>query len=145
MSPKIKVLGVGGSGSNTVSRIAKFNVQGIELIALNTDAQALHFCKVEKKIIIGKQITRGLGAGMDIAIGTAAAEENREEISEMLKGSDMVFITCGLGGGTGSGAVPVIAQISKSLGILTIVVVTTPFSFEGEQRKQVAQKALGNL
>jgi len=145
MNPKIKVVGVGGSGSNTISRIAKFNVHGVELIAINTDAQALHFSKVAKKILIGKNITKGLGAGMDIDLGKKAAEENKEEISEFLKGADMVFITCGLGGGTGSGASPIIAEISKNLGILTIAVVTAPFSFEGEQRKKIAESALKNL
>ena len=145
MSPKIKVVGVGGSGGNTISRIAKFNLQGIELIAVNTDAQALHFCKIEKKILIGKNVTRGLGAGMDIALGQKAAEESKDEIGLFLKDADMVFITCGLGGGTGSGASSVIAEIAKNSGILTIVVVTTPFSFEGEQRKKVAQMALENL
>ncbi len=142
MSPKIKVLGIGGSGSNTVARIAKAQVQGVELIAVNTDAQALHFCKVGKKILIGKHVTRGLGAGMDMAQGKAAAEENRKELEEVIQGSDMVFITCGLGGGTGSGAAPLIASIAKGLGILTVAAVTTPFSFEGQQRFQVAKKAL---
>src|SRR3989344_1987912 len=142
MLPKIKVVGVGGSGSNTVSRIAKLNVQGVELIAINTDAQALHFCKAEKKILIGKNITKGLGAGMDVAMGKAAVQENLRETTEHLKGADMVFVSCGLGGGTGSGAGPVIAQISKELGILTIVIVTAPFSFEGEQRKHIANDAL---
>lgn len=145
MNPKIKVLGVGGSGSNTISRMAKFSVEGVELVAINTDAQALHFCKVPNKMLIGKNITKGLGAGMDISLGKAAAEENRKEITELLKGVDMVFITCGLGGGTGSGAVSVIAYIAKQLGILTIVAVTTPFSFEGEQRKQIATKAMADL
>src|SRR3989338_5644971 len=135
MNPKIKVVGVGGSGSNTISRIAKFNVQGIELIAVNTDAQALHSCKVPNKILIGKNVTRGLGAGMDIELGKQAAEENTKEISEFLKDADMVFITSGMGGGTGSGATPVIAEIAKNLGVLTVVVATTPFTFEGEQRK----------
>lgn len=145
MNPQIKVLGVGGSGSNTVSRMAKFNIQGVELIAVNTDAQALHFCKANKKILIGKDITKGLGTGMDVMLGKKAAEESKEEISEILKGSDMVFVTCGFGGGTGSGAAPIIAEISKRLGILTIAVVTTPFSFEGEQRKRVAENALQKL
>lgn len=145
MQPKIKVIGIGGSGGNTISRISKFNVQGIELIAVNTDAQALHFCKIEKKILIGKTVTKGLGAGMDSELGKRAAEENSKEIEEILKGTDMVFITCGLGGGTGSGGSVVIAEIAKNLGILTIAVVTTPFSFEGEQRKKVAQHALENL
>ena len=146
MNPQIKVIGAGGSGSNTVSRMAKLNIEAIELLAVNTDAQALHFCKADKKILIGKDVTKGLGTGMDIELGRRAAEECRQEISEKLKGADMVFITCGLGGGTGSGAAPVIAEISKSeLNILTIAVVTTPFSFEGEQRKKVAEVALKNL
>jgi cell division protein FtsZ len=145
MTTKIKVVGVGGSGSNTISRIAKYNTQGVDLIAVNTDAQALHFCKVANKILIGKNITKGLGAGMDITLGRKAAEENIKEITEFLKGSDMVFVTCGLGGGTGSGAAPVIAHLAKSMGILTVAVVTTPFSFEGEQRKKVAELALANL
>ena len=145
MNPKIKVIGVGGSGSNTVSRMVKFNIQGVELIAANTDAQALHFCKADKKILIGKDTTKGLGTGMDVLLGKKAAEESKEAISENLKSSDMVFVTCGLGGGTGSGAAPIIAEISKSLGILTIAVITTPFSFEGDQRKRVAENALHKL
>ncbi|MSU54400.1 MAG: cell division protein FtsZ [Candidatus Staskawiczbacteria bacterium] len=145
MNPKIKVVGVGGSGGNTISRIAKFNVQGVELIAVNTDAQALHFCKVEHKILIGKNTTRGLGAGMEAVLGAEAVNESASEITLALKGADMVFITCGLGGGTGSGAAPVIAQIARDMGILTVVVVTTPFSFEGDQRKEVAKSALANL
>lgn len=145
MNPRIKVLGVGGSGCNTISRIAKFNVQGIELIAVNTDAQALHFCKVPTKVLIGKHVTRGLGAGMDITLGKKAAEENKKELEELLKESDMVFVTCGLGGGTGSGAAPFICELAKSLGILTVAVVTTPFSFEGAERKQIAKVALENL
>ena len=145
MNPIIKVVGVGGSGSNTISRISKSNISGIEIIAINTDAQALHFCKAQKKILIGKNITKGLGTGMDAGLGKAAAQENKEEITENLKGSDMVFITCGLGGGTGSGASTIIAEIAKELGILTIAVVTTPFSFEGQQRKKVADDALSFL
>src|SRR5581483_10510543 len=137
MNPKIKILGVGGSGGNTISRIAKFDVQGVDLIAVNTDAQALHTCRVSQKILIGKDLTRGLGAGMDWTLGKKAAEENQKEIDEVLRGADMVFITCGLGGGTGSGASPVIAHAAKSKGILTIAVVTMPFSFEGEQRKKL--------
>lgn len=145
MNPNIKVIGVGGSGSNTVSRMQKFEIAGVDLIAINTDAQALHFSKANKKILIGKDITKGLGTGMDINLGRLAAEENKNEITESLKGADMVFVTCGLGGGTGSGAAPVIAEISKNLGILTVAVVTTPFSFEGEQRKKIAENALKNL
>jgi len=145
MNPQIKIIGVGGSGSNTISRMAKFDIQQVELIGVNTDAQALHFCKAEKKILIGKNTTKGLGTGMDMNLGKLAAEEDKQEILENLKGADMVFITCGLGGGSGSGASPIIAEASKSLGILTIAVVTMPFSFEGEQRRKIAQIALENL
>jgi cell division protein FtsZ len=145
MNPQIKIVGVGGSGSNTISRMAKFNIQQVELLGVNTDAQALHFCKAHEKILIGKEVTRGLGTGMDMELGRLAGEEGREEIAAKLKGADMVFITCGLGGGTGSGASPIVAEVSKSLGILTIAVVTTPFSFEGEQRGHIAKKALENL
>ncbi len=145
MKPSIKVIGVGGSGSNTVSRMAKFDIQGVELIAVNTDAQALRSCKANLKILIGKEITKGLGTGMDVALGKMAAEESKEELSKILKGADMVFITCGLGGGSGSGGAPVIAEIAKNLGILTVAVVTTPFSFEGAQRKKIADEALENF
>jgi len=151
MQPKIKVIGVGGSGSNTISRIAKFQKpldagkQEVELLAMNTDAQALHFSRADKKILLGKDITQGLGTGMDAGLGKKAAEEARQEISENIKGADMIFITCGLGGGTGSGASPVVAEISKELGILTIGVVTLPFSFEGAERKKIAEGSLKNL
>ena len=153
MIPQIKVIGAGGSGSNTVSRMARLRESlggqskpPFGLLAVNTDAQALHFCKADKKILIGKNITHGLGTGMDAELGRRAAEECRQEIAENLKGADMVFVTCGLGGGTGSGAAPVIVEVSKKeLGILTIAVVTTPFSFEGEQRKKIAELALKNL
>jgi cell division protein FtsZ len=145
MNPIIKVVGVGGSGGNTISRMASFDTLGIELIALNTDAQALHFCKAQKKLLIGKTVTEGLGAGMDMDLGRQAAQENIKEIQALLKGSDLVFITSGFGGGTGSGAAPVVAGIAKQLGILTVAVVTTPFSFEGQQRKKIAQQALLNL
>jgi len=154
MNPKIKVIGVGGSGSNTVSRMAKFQIEGVELLAVNTDAQALYFSKSHKKILIGKNITKGLGTGMDADLGKRAAEESKQEILAALLGeprplggkkADMVFVTCGLGGGTGSGASPIIAEVSKSLGILTVAVVTTPFSFEGQERKKVAERALQNL
>jgi len=145
MNPQIKVIGVGGSGSNTVSRMAKFNIQGVELIVVNTDAQALHFSKTNKKLLIGKNITEGLGTGMNVMLGKKSAEESKAEITENLKGADMIFITCGLGGGTGSGASPEIAKLAKNLGILTIAVVTIPFSFEGEQRKKIAENALQKL
>ena len=145
MNPVIKVIGVGGSGSNTVSRMAKLNIDTVEFISINTDAQALHFSRADKKILIGKNITHGLGTGMDANLGKDSAEESKNEIAENLKGADMIFITCGLGGGTGSGGSPIVAEISKSLGILTIAVVTTPFSFEGAERKKVAESALKNL
>ena len=145
MLPKIKIIGVGGSGSNTVSRIAKFGVQGVDLIAVNTDAQALNSCKVSSKILIGRNVTKGLGTGMNVKLGRMAAEENKKELEIALKGTDMVFITCGLGGGTGSGASPEIAAISKESGILTVAVVTTPFSFEGEERRQIAIRAIKDL
>jgi cell division protein FtsZ len=149
MNPRIKVIGIGGSGSNTVSRMAKSDIAGVELIAVNTDAQALFFSKSPKgtlrKILIGQKITNGLGTGMDAELGRKAADESRVEIYNSFKDSDMVFITCGLGGGTGSGASPIIAEISKGLGILTVAVVTTPFSFEGLERKKVADRALENL
>jgi len=125
--------------------MAKFQMQEVELLAANTDAQDLHFSKADKKILIGRNITKGLGTGMDADLGRKSAEESKQEILENLKGADMVFVTCGLGGGTGSGAAPIIAEISKGLGILTIAVVTTPFFFEGEARKRVAEQAMKKL
>jgi len=149
MQPIVKVIGAGGSGSNTVSRMANFEIAGVELIAVNTDAQALYFSKGPKgcprKILIGKNTTNGLGTGMDAGLGKKSAEESKQEIIENLKGADMVFVTCGLGGGTGSGAAPVVAELSRGLGILTIGVVTTPFSFEGQERKIIAAEAIKNL
>ena len=145
LNTKIKVIGVGGSGSNTVSRMVKCRVQGIELIAINTDVQALRSCKAPKKILIGEKITKGLGTGMDVSLGEKAAQESKKEIREVLKGADMVFVTSGLGGGTGSPVSPVVAEIAKSLGILTIAVVTKPFSFEGAHRKRIANSALKNF
>lgn len=145
MMPRIKVIGVGGSGSNTISRMVRFDVAGVELIAVNTDAQALHFCKSPKKILIGKNITGGLGAGMDVSVGRTAAQEDKNAISECLKGADMIFVASGLGGGTGSGASPVVCEISKNLGILTVAVVTLPFSFEGAGREKIAREAAEEL
>lgn len=142
---KIKVVGVGGGGGNAISRMVAANIKGVEFLAVNTDAQDLHNCKANEKIHIGKNATRGLGAGMNPEVGRQAAEENREEIQQALKGADMVFITCGLGGGTGTGASPVIAEIAKDLGALTIGVVTKPFSFEGAQRKQLAEEGWAQL
>jgi cell division protein FtsZ len=125
--------------------MARFDIDSVEFIAINTDAQALHFSKANKKILIGQNTTNGLGTGMDADLGGKAAEESKKEILENLKGADMVFVTCGFGGGTGSGASPIVAEISRSLGILTIAVVTTPFSFEGEQRKKIAEESLKNI
>ena len=142
---KIKVIGVGGSGSNAISRMAKCEIKGVELIAINTDAQDLVKARADVKLRIGRKTTQGLGAGMNPEIGRRSALENRQEISEILKGADMVFIACGLGGGTGSGAAPVIAQSSKELGILTLAVVTTPFSFEGQARIKISENGLRRL
>ncbi|WP_374723331.1 cell division protein FtsZ [Calidifontibacillus erzurumensis] len=137
----IKVIGVGGGGSNAVNRMIEHGVQGVEFIAVNTDAQALKLSKAEIKLQIGAKLTRGLGAGANPEVGRKAAEESREQIEEALKGADMVFVTAGMGGGTGTGAAPVIAQISKELGALTVGVVTRPFTFEG--RKRATQAASG--
>lgn len=138
---KIKVVGVGGSGGAAINRMMQSKIKGVEFIAINTDLQALHCLQAPVKIHIGKAITRGLGAGMNPEVGFKAAEESQEEIREALKGADMVFITCGLGGGTGSGAGPLVADIAKSSGALTIAVVTKPFSFEGRQRKEIGENA----
>lgn len=142
---KIKVVGVGGSGSNVISRMMKCKIKGVELVAINADAQDLQKAKAHRKVRIGKDLTRGLGTGMNSEIGREAAEEQREEIQEALKGSDMVFITCGMGGGCGSGAAPVVADIVKKSGALTLAVVTKPFSFEGIQRMEIAQDSLKKL
>ena len=142
---KIKVVGVGGSGGNAISRMIDSKIKGVEFVAINTDAQALHHSRAGEKIHIGKNLTKGLGAGMNPEIGRQAAEENRDEIQEVLKGSDMVFVTCGLGGGTGSGAAPIVAETAKELGALTVGVVTKPFAFEGAQRRLIAEEALENL
>lgn len=142
---RIKVVGVGGSGSNGISRMIECKLKGVEFVAINTDAQALHHSKAGEKIHIGKNLTKGLGAGMNPEIGRQAAEENRDEIHEVLKGADMVFVTCGLGGGTGTGASPIVAEAAKEAGALTIAVVTKPFSFEGAQRKAIAMEGLENL
>ncbi|MFH1536509.1 MAG: cell division protein FtsZ [Patescibacteria group bacterium] len=142
---KIKVVGVGGSGGSAISRMVAAGLKGVEFLAINTDAQALHHVPSSKKIHIGKSTTRGLGAGMDPDIGMKAAEESQEEIQDALKGADMVFLTCGLGGGTGSGASPMIADLARESGALTVGVVTKPFGFEGEQRRSIAESALGEL
>lgn len=142
---RIKVVGVGGSGGNAVSRMRKSKIQGVELIAINTDYQDLKKIKADFKLRIGEKITQGLGTGMRPEIGEAAAKENENEIREILKGSDMVFVAYGAGGGTGSGAGPIVAGIAKSLGALTVAVVTKPFSFEGAFRKTIAENSLKSL
>jgi cell division protein FtsZ len=142
---KIKVIGVGGGGSSAVDRMYTSDTRGVEFFVVNTDAQALHTTKVKNRVHIGKSLTKGLGAGMNPDLGRQAAEEDQEEIKEMVKGADMVFVTCGLGGGTGSGASPVISKLSREEGALTIGVVTKPFSFEGYQRKEIAEKAYDEL
>ncbi len=142
---RIKVVGVGGGGSNAISRMIDAKIKGVEFVAINTDAQALHHSRASEKVHIGKNLSKGLGAGMNPEIGRQAAEENRDEIQDVLKGADMVFVTCGLGGGTGSGAAPVVAETAKELGALTVAVVTKPFSFEGAQRRSIGEEALQNL
>jgi cell division protein FtsZ len=141
----IKVIGVGGGGTNATNRMIRAKLQGIEFIAVNTDAQALYHSEAPHKINIGKATTKGLGAGSNPDIGRQAAEESAEEIREAIGGADMVFITCGMGGGTGTGAAPVIAEIAKEQGILTVGVVTKPFAFEGHRRKTQADEGLENL
>ncbi|QQZ08026.1 cell division protein FtsZ [Heyndrickxia vini] len=134
----IKVIGVGGGGNNAVNRMIEHDVQGVEFIAVNTDAQALNLSKAEIKMQIGAKLTRGLGAGANPEVGKKAAEESKEQIEEALRGADMVFVTAGMGGGTGTGAAPVIAKIAKDLGALTVGVVTRPFTFEGRKRQTQA-------
>jgi len=142
---KIKVVGVGGSGGSAINRMIDCGIRGVEFIAINTDVQALHYNKASKKIHIGKTITRGLGAGMNPELGKQSAEEAQNDIRDVLKDADMVFVTCGLGGGTGTGGSPVIAEIARDLGALTVAVVTKPFSFEGVQRKNIAERGLSEL
>lgn len=142
---RIRVIGVGGSGNNAINHMISSKITGVEFIAVNTDAQDLHHSSAKKKIHIGKNLTKGLGAGMNPDLGKRAAEETTEEIQESLKGSDMVFITCGYGGGTGTGAGAVIAKTARELGALTVAIVTKPFSFEGRHRMEIAEKGLEDL
>lgn len=142
---QIKVLGVGGAGNNAVNRMIEAELKGVEFIAINTDKQALMLSKANQKIQIGDKITKGLGAGANPEAGKRAAEETREEIAQHLKGSDLVFVTAGMGGGTGTGAAPVVAEVAKEMGILTIAVVTKPFSFEGKPRANNAEKGIKEL
>ncbi len=142
---RIKVLGVGGSGMNAVNHMISSKVRGVDFMAINTDSQDLHRSLPKKRIHIGKNLTRGLGTGMNPDLGRRAVEETKEEIQEAVKGADMVFVTCGLGGGTGSGASPIVARTAKELGCLTVAVVTKPFYFEGRQRARIAEAALDEL
>ena len=143
--PIIKVIGVGGGGGNAVNRMIENGVRGVDFIVINTDSQVLRLAKAETRLQIGKQLTKGLGAGADPDIGLRAAEESEEEIKDIIRGSDMVFITAGMGGGTGTGASPVIAKIAKDLGCLTVAVVSKPFSYEGRKRQEQAKKGLEML
>lgn len=142
---KIKVIGVGGAGGSAVDRMVKSGIRGVDFMVMNTDVQALHHNAAPYKLHIGKTVTRGLGAGMNPEMGRRSAEEAQNEIREALKDTDMVFITCGLGGGTGSGASPIIAQIAKEIGALTVAIVTRPFTFEGPQRTKIAEQAYNDL
>jgi len=142
---KIKVIGVGGGGCNAVTRMIREQVRGVEFICMNTDAQALQFTEAPIQIQLGGKVTRGLGAGGDPAMGAKAIEENRDEIKSLLTGTDMVFVTCGMGGGTGTGAAPIVAEIAKQMGILTIAVVTKPFTFEGNHRRKNAEEGIARM
>ena len=143
---RIKVIGVGGGGGNAVTRMMNGDrPRGVEFVAVNTDAQDLDYASAHKKIYIGKALTRGLGAGMNPEVGKQAAEENRSEIGEMLDDTDIAFITAGMGGGTGTSASAVVAEIAREKGILTVAVVTKPFAFEGAQRMTIAQEGLARL
>lgn len=141
----IKVIGVGGGGCNAVNRMVEAGLQGVEFIAVNTDRQALNRCLAETKIQIGEKLTRGLGAGANPEVGQRAAEETLDEISAIIDGADMIFVTAGMGGGTGTGAAPIIAKTARDMGILTVGVVTKPFSFEGAKRKKQAELGIGFL
>ena len=142
---RIKVIGIGGSGKNALNHMINSKVKGVEFIVMNTDTQDLHNSLAEKKVHLGKNLTKGLGAGMNPEVGRRAAEETKAEIQDVIKGADMVFIACGMGGGTGTGAAPIVAQAAKEQGILTVAVVTKPFSFEGNQRMKLADAGLTEL
>ena len=142
---KIKVIGLGGGGCNAITRMVQEEIQGVEFIAMNTDAQAMALCEAPIRIQLGQKLTKGLGVGGDRILGQKAAEESRDELREVLAGADMVFVTAGMGGGTGTGSAPTVAEIAKQSGSLTIAVVTKPFSFEGTHRCQVAQEGIVNL
>ncbi|MDA3870951.1 MAG: cell division protein FtsZ, partial [Candidatus Marinimicrobia bacterium] len=145
LNAKIKVVGVGGAGGNAINRMIKNNLMGVEFIAVNTDAQALNHSQAETKIQIGHELTKGLGAGAKLEIGSAAASESKEILIQALEGADMIFIAAGMGGGTGTGAAPIISQLSKEIGALTIGIVTKPFLFEGPSRTKRAEKGIEEL
>jgi len=142
---RIKVLGIGGSGTSAVNRMTELGIRGVEFISINTDAQALHNNHADRKVHIGKGTTKGLGSGMNPELGRQAAEESVEELEEVVENADMVFLTCGLGGGTGTGAAPIVAELAKNKGILTVAVITKPFTFEGSKRREVAESGYDNL
>lgn len=142
---RIKVLGVGGSGTSAVNRMVELGIKGVEFVSINTDAQALHNNQADRKVHIGKSITKGLGSGMNPELGRQAAEESQEEIEDVISNADMIFITCGLGGGTGTGAAPIVAELAKNRDVLTIAVVTKPFTFEGSKRREIAEAGYENL
>src|SRR5258706_8326122 len=142
---RIKVIGIGGSGKNAVNHMINSKVKGVEFIVMNTDTQDLHNSLADKKIHVGKNLTKGLGAGMNPDVGRRATEETKAEIQDAIKGSDMIFIACGEGGGTGTGGAPIIAQAAKEQGVLTVAVVTKPFYFEGNQRMRIAEQGLSEL
>ena len=142
---RIMVVGIGGSGKNTINHMINSKVKGVSFICMNTDTQDLHHSLAEKKIHIGKNLTKGLGAGMDPEIGKKAAEETKSEIQDVIKGADMIFIACGMGGGTGTGAAPIVARATREQGILTVAVVTKPFFFEGSHRMKIAEKGIEEL
>ncbi|MCK5434734.1 MAG: cell division protein FtsZ, partial [Dehalococcoidales bacterium] len=142
---KIRVIGLGGGGCNAITRMVREEIQGVEFIAMNTDAQALAITEAPTRIQLGEKLTKGLGVGGDCGLGQKAAEESRDELKELVAGADMVFITSGMGGGTGTGAAPTLAEVAKESGALTIAVVTKPFTFEGAHRTEVANDGLSRL
>ena len=142
---KIKVIGMGGGGCNAITRMVRDEIRGVEFIAMNTDEQALAITEAPVRFQIGERLTKGLGAGGDQSVGQRAAEENRDELQQLVTGSDMVFVTCGMGGGTGTGSISVVADIAKKSGALTIAIVTKPFSFEGRHRARTAEEGIARL
>jgi cell division protein FtsZ len=142
---RIKAIGIGGGGSNAITRMVRENIKGVEFVAMNTDAQALSLAEVPVRVQLGEKLTRGLGAGGDPSVGGKAAEESRQAIQEVVAGADMIFITAGMGGGSGTGGIPVVAEVAKQAGALTIAIVTKPFSFEGARRSRVAEEGILRL